>query len=358
MADCRPAVVVTDTAQAVGAAPVLVLDASLGSEPVTAPDARVTLDDLAYVLYTSGSTGTPKGVVVPHRVVHRQLSWLQDAYGLNPGDRVLQKTPYGFDVSVWEFFWPLLTGARLVLAAPGGHRDPQYLHRLIGDRGITTMHFVPTMLKAFLDALPGDLSSLRRAFCSGEALPAESMHRFLTAWPDVELHNLYGPTEAFDVTAWQCRPGADVVPIGRPVAKCAPTCWTAGCGRCRTACRGSCSSRVTASRTATWTGRARPPSGSWPTRTPGYPVAGCTRPATWSAAAPTASWSTSAAPTARSRSRGSGSSPGEIEHVVAGFPGVRQCAVLSRGGRLVAYVVVHRPPAVRRPGAPRDRLPA
>ncbi|MFD6567707.1 amino acid adenylation domain-containing protein [Micromonospora profundi] len=184
-------------------------------------DAGCTLDDTAYVIYTSGSTGTPKGVAVPHRGLHNRIAWMRETYHLQASDRVLQKTPFGFDVSVWEFFWPLTTGATLVLAAPGGHRDPDYLHRLIVDEGITALHFVPTVLQTFLDATAdrGSLGQVRRVFSSGEALPPDTAHRFLTTWPDIELHNLYGPTEAsIEVTAWQCEPDSTTVPIGAPIA--------------------------------------------------------------------------------------------------------------------------------------------
>jgi amino acid adenylation domain-containing protein len=175
---------------------------------------------LAYVIYTSGSTGTPKGVMIPHRGIVNRLLWMQEAYGLTPEDRVLQKTPFGFDVSVWEFFWPLLAGARLVFARPEGHRDPVYLTELIAREGITTLHFVPSMLQLFLEA-PGlsSLSSLRRVMVSGEALPPEMVRRFHALLPGVELHNLYGPTEAsVDVSFWPAEQNPRRVPIGRPIA--------------------------------------------------------------------------------------------------------------------------------------------
>ena len=174
----------------------------------------------AYVIFTSGSTGRPKGVVVSHASVVNRLLWMQETYPLSPDDRVLQKTPSGFDVSVWEFFWPLQTGATLVVAAPGGHRDPAYLSELIRRERVTCAHFVPSMLQVFLQepAAP-DCTSLRRVFSSGEALPAETAERF-RGLLDASLHNLYGPTEAtVDVTAWTCGPdeSAATVPIGRPV---------------------------------------------------------------------------------------------------------------------------------------------
>ncbi|MFJ9476074.1 amino acid adenylation domain-containing protein [Streptomyces mirabilis] len=174
----------------------------------------------AYVIYTSGSTGRPKGVVVSHASIVNRLLWMQDRYGLDETDRVLQKTPAGFDVSVWEFFWPLITGATLLVAKPDGHKDPAYLAELIREQRVTTAHFVPSMLAAFV-AEPGAarLPDLRRLISSGEALPVELAQR-ARATIGVPMHNLYGPTEAsVDVSAWEYRdePGAVSVPIGRPV---------------------------------------------------------------------------------------------------------------------------------------------
>ncbi|MFG1678319.1 amino acid adenylation domain-containing protein [Micromonospora sp. NPDC049282] len=181
------------------------------------PDSGVSPEHAAYVIYTSGSTGRPKGVLIEHRAIVNRLHWMQQAYQLDAGDRVLQKTPAGFDVSVWEFFWPLLTGATLVVARPGGHRDPAYLADLITSEEITTLHFVPSMLRAFLTEPFDTLPSVRRVICSGEALTADlaaAVHERIGC----ELHNLYGPTEtAVDVTALRCLPGEPVT-IGRPVA--------------------------------------------------------------------------------------------------------------------------------------------
>ena len=177
--------------------------------------------NLAYAIYTSGSTGKPKGVPNVHEGIVNRLLWMQDMYKLTSKDRVLQKTPFSFDVSVWEFFWPLLTGATLVVARAGGHRDPAYLVDVIAEQGITTLHFVPSMLSIFLES--GGLErcrSIRQVFVSGEALSSELQQRFFQRMP-AELHNLYGPTEAaVDVTYWQCRPDdqRSFVPIGRPVA--------------------------------------------------------------------------------------------------------------------------------------------
>ncbi|MFF3764543.1 amino acid adenylation domain-containing protein [Streptomyces sp. NPDC001922] len=196
----------------------------LAAQPsVTFTPARpVHGEDAAYVIYTSGSTGHPKGVVVPHRGIVNRLSWMQAEYRLGKDDRVLQKTPSGFDVSVWEFFWPVSYGAALVMAKPEGHRDPGYLSEIIRAERITTIHFVPSMLQLFTEEpTAAQCTSLRRVICSGEALPLELAERFRTLLGDTAgLHNLYGPTEAsVDVTFWECvpEPGATTVPIGRPV---------------------------------------------------------------------------------------------------------------------------------------------
>jgi amino acid adenylation domain-containing protein len=192
------------------------------SWPEEDPVSSVQPDNLAYMIYTSGSTGRPKGVMNIHRGLCNRLFWMQQTYQLTPADRVLQKTPFSFDVSVWEFFWPLLTGACLVVARPGGHQDPAYLAALIEAEQITTLHFVPSMLQQFLlePGLEERGQSLQRVICSGEVLPLELQARFF-ARLGAELHNLYGPTEAsIDVTFWQCRPqsGEWSVPIGRPIA--------------------------------------------------------------------------------------------------------------------------------------------
>jgi amino acid adenylation domain-containing protein len=178
-------------------------------------------ENLAYVIYTSGSTGKPKGVMNTHRGLCNRLLWMQDTYQLTASDRVLQKTPFSFDVSVWEFFWPLLTGASLVVAKPGGHYDARYLVELICQQQITTLHFVPSMLQAFLEEQEHrKCKSIKRVICSGEALPFELQQRFFESL-DAQLYNLYGPTEAsIDVTAWHCQSvsSSRIVPIGRPIA--------------------------------------------------------------------------------------------------------------------------------------------
>ncbi|MCW0053582.1 amino acid adenylation domain-containing protein, partial [Burkholderia pseudomallei] len=178
---------------------------------------------LAYVIYTSGSSGEPKGVMNEHRGVVNRLWWMQQTYALDERDAVLQKTPFSFDVSVWEFFWPLMSGARLVIAKPEGHKDPAYLSELIDRERVTTLHFVPSMLQAFLEdeGAARGCGSVKRVMCSGEALPPSLVKRFYRCLPDARLHNLYGPTEAaVDVTAWACdaEEGGASVPIGWPIA--------------------------------------------------------------------------------------------------------------------------------------------
>jgi acyl-coenzyme A synthetase/AMP-(fatty) acid ligase len=155
-----------------------------------------------------------------HGGIVNRLCWMQDTYGLDGSDRVLQKTPVSFDVSVWEFFWPLLTGARVVLARPGGHRDTGYLAALADEQAVTTAHFVPSMLAAFTaDPASARAGALRRVVASGEALRPDVVRAFARRLPHVPLYNLYGPTEAaVDVTHWPCPPDPELVPLGEPVA--------------------------------------------------------------------------------------------------------------------------------------------
>jgi amino acid adenylation domain-containing protein len=226
--DCRSKVLLTKerlrTTLPAHDARVICLDtdwAEIEDELEQSPTISISADNLAYVIYTSGSTGKPKGAMNTHRAVCNRLLWMQDAYRLDASDRVLQKTPFSFDVSVWEFFWPLMTGAGLVVARPLGHHDNEYLADLIAAEHITTLHFVPSMLQVFLEEpeLKERCATLRRVICSGEALPYELQKRFFKRL-DAELHNLYGPTEAaVDVTFWQCEreSGLRVVPIGRPI---------------------------------------------------------------------------------------------------------------------------------------------
>ncbi|MFE3262527.1 amino acid adenylation domain-containing protein, partial [Nocardia sp. NPDC059229] len=195
--------------------------ASYSAAPLTDADRRAPLRESnnAYVIFTSGSTGRPKGVAVPHSAIVNRLVWMQAAYGLTADDVVLQKTPATFDVSVWEFFWPLQIGATLVVAKPEGHRDPAYLADLIAREGVTVTHFVPSMLAVFVaEEAAARCTSLRKVFASGEALSPKPAHK-LRELTGAELHNLYGPTEAaVDVTFHQVVDAdVDTVPIGRPV---------------------------------------------------------------------------------------------------------------------------------------------
>jgi amino acid adenylation domain-containing protein/non-ribosomal peptide synthase protein (TIGR01720 family)/FkbM family methyltransferase len=208
------------------------------------PETPVNPGNLAYVIYTSGSTGRPKAAMNEHRAACNRLLWMQQAMPLSCSDVVLQKTPYSFDVSVWEFFWPLIYGARLALAEPGGHRDPAYLRRVIEGEGVTIIHFVPSMLAAFLSGggLAGGCRGLRRVVCSGEALPDELRRRFFEQAPaGARLYNLYGPTEAaVDVTWWECERGGErrAVPIGAPIANARLYVLDAGMGLAPRGARG------------------------------------------------------------------------------------------------------------------------
>ncbi len=180
-------------------------------------------DSLAYMIFTSGSTGRPKGAMNRHRGIVNRLLWMRESYRLTPDDRFLQKTPFSFDVSVWELFAPLVVGARLVIASPEVHKDSHRLSLLIESEAVTVVHFVPSMLQAFLrePALDTRCGTVRQVICSGEALPIDLVDRFHAQLPGVRLDNLYGPTEAaVEVTAWPCSEADDtrVVPIGRPIA--------------------------------------------------------------------------------------------------------------------------------------------
>nr|WP_068279790.1 non-ribosomal peptide synthetase [Aldersonia kunmingensis] len=206
-----------------GATPVVPVDTlDLSGYESTEPPVTARPDDTAYVIFTSGSTGRPKGVAVSHGAIVNRLVWMQQAYRLDRTDVVMQKTPATFDVSVWEFFWPLQVGASLVVARPDGHRDPAYLIDLIRSEAVTTLHFVPSMLSVFVahleDVGAASVASLRQVFASGEALPARSAQR-LRELTGARLHNLYGPTEAaVDVTFHEVADTDTVsVPIGAPV---------------------------------------------------------------------------------------------------------------------------------------------
>lgn len=230
VSDCNPLVLLTQFQHRkklkTNQIPVLVLDdpdKAWKLENPTNPSRTISSQNPAYMIYTSGSTGKPKGVINSHQGICNRLLWGQSKYPLDKEDAVLQRTTFSFDISVWEIFWPLLNGVRLVLAKPGGHRDPEYLAGLIYREKITTMHFVMSMMHVFLQIADLQLCrSLKRVLCSGEAMTPDLAGRFLELLPWCELHNLYGPTEAavevtyFPVTNIQ--PGQTVVPIGKPVA--------------------------------------------------------------------------------------------------------------------------------------------
>ncbi|WP_037178410.1 non-ribosomal peptide synthetase [Rhodococcus sp. UNC363MFTsu5.1] len=226
LADAEPVCVLTDGEPFETGLPVLTVDLSepMGDSDVPPAVAGAVAGNPAYVIYTSGSTGRPKGVLVSHEATVNRLLWMQSENPLTVGDRVLQKTPSSFDVSVPEFFGPLIAGATVVLARPGGHKDPGYLAGLISERGISRAHFVPSMLDLFL-AEPGAAActALRVVACSGEALSAASARRFAEVLPGVRLDNLYGPTEAavevsYFFGAQALSATAHSVPIGAPVA--------------------------------------------------------------------------------------------------------------------------------------------
>ncbi|MGG2065340.1 non-ribosomal peptide synthase/polyketide synthase [Bacillus sp. S14(2024)] len=200
----------------------------ISKESNLAPVSGVTANNLAYIIYTSGSTGNPKGVMIEHHSVINRLQWMQKKYPLSEEDTILQKTPFSFDVSVWELFWWSFVGARVCLLPPGGEKDPAVIEEYIERYHVTTMHFVPSMLSTFLDYmeqynLKRDVSSLNQVFTSGEALNTEQVRRFKRVFYDVQqtkLINLYGPTEAtVDVTYYDCDLEKEpmLIPIGRPI---------------------------------------------------------------------------------------------------------------------------------------------
>ncbi|UXY24906.1 amino acid adenylation domain-containing protein (plasmid) [Streptomyces cynarae] len=234
LSDARPTMVLTLGRAAArfpqGVPPLVLLDdpgtaadvSALPGGELTDIDRGGALTSLgaATVIFTSGSTGAPKAVVNSHGGLVNRILWMQSAFGLTGQDRVLHKTPIGFDVSLWELLWPLSAGATMVVAAPGGHKDPRYLVRLIREERVTTAHFVPSMLRVFLEEpTVREARGLRRVVCSGEALTPTLRTRFRSVL-GVPLFNLYGPTEAaIDVTWWNCTEQQDpaTVPIGRPI---------------------------------------------------------------------------------------------------------------------------------------------
>jgi amino acid adenylation domain-containing protein len=195
--------------------------AAIARLPTASPHVEVGPDDSLCVLYTSGSTGVPKGVELTHRNVVNCLLWMQEEYALAADDVMLHKTPYSFDVSMYELFWPLMIGARVAVSKPEGGKDPGYLLDLMCGERVTAAHFVPSMLAAMLEEPDvGRCNSLTRVFAAGEALSYALTQRFYERLPQAQLHNLYGPTEAGVVSCWYCprREPRGVVPIGFPVA--------------------------------------------------------------------------------------------------------------------------------------------
>ncbi|HKS26464.1 MAG TPA: amino acid adenylation domain-containing protein, partial [Pyrinomonadaceae bacterium] len=197
-------------------------EASQSGENEENPRVRVSAENIAYIIYTSGSTGLPKGAMISHGGIANHMAWMLDSFPMVETDTDLQKTPFSFDASVWEFYAPLLSGARLVMARPAGHLEPRYLIDTIREHGVTRLQVVPTLLQALLqeESFSG-CGSLKRVFCGGEALPKELLTKFFETLPDTELLNLYGPTETtIEVTYWHCERDTDrsSVPIGRAIA--------------------------------------------------------------------------------------------------------------------------------------------
>lgn len=208
-----------------GKAEMIILDdsnADYKSADPKFPGVKLDPDNIAYMIYTSGSTGKPKGAMNTHGGILNRLLWMKDYLNVSKDDNIFQKTSFSFDVSVWEFFLPLMYGAKLVFAKPEGQKDTSYLTQEIHDKKITIMHFVPSMLQAFLeDEGIAKCNSLKKVVCSGEELTVNLQNNFFSKFKDTELHNLYGPTEAaVDVTYWQCDKDSKLnfVPIGKAIA--------------------------------------------------------------------------------------------------------------------------------------------
>ncbi|UWF47459.1 amino acid adenylation domain-containing protein [Pseudomonas sp. N3-W] len=228
--DCGPTAVLVHAATRAllkdVAVPVIDFDRnSWQANPLGNPQVpQLSASHMAYVIYTSGTTGTPKGVMVEHRGLNNLVFWSSQLCRHAPNGALLQKAPFSFDGSVWEFFWPLTTGMRLVLARPDGHREPEYLQQLVREQQVTVIKFVPAMLAQFLDVADvSQCSSLTDMVCGGGELTAELARRVQASLPNVRLHNVYGPTEAtVDSSSWTLEPGAPVpdvqLPIGKPIS--------------------------------------------------------------------------------------------------------------------------------------------
>jgi amino acid adenylation domain-containing protein/FkbM family methyltransferase len=299
----------------------------------------------AYVMYTSGSTGRPKGVVVPHEGIVNRLLWTQAEYPLDGTDRVLQKTPVGFDVSVWEFFWPLATGAAICVARPGGHRDPEYLADVIREQGVTVAHFVPSMLGVFLDEpAAAECTGLRRVICSGETLGADLRDRCHRTLP-ARLANLYGPTEAsVDVTYWNCSAadeGERVVPIGHPVRNTQVHLLD---DDLRPVAAGETGELFIAGIQLArgYLGRPGLTAERFLSNPFGPPGSRLYRTGDLARRRPDGAIEFGGRTDDQVKIRGMRVEPGEVEAVLAEHPGVGRAAVTARGGALVAHVVPDR----------------
>ena len=290
---------------------------------------------LAYVLYTSGTTGRPKGAMVTHAAAVNNLRWAQSAYGLRPGDAALLKTPISFDVSVRELFWPLSVGARVVIARPGGERDPAYLLGLIEREGVRIASFVPSLLAAVLDQ--PSLPRLETVIAGGEALTPDLAGRVLERLPEAALFNHYGPTEtAVNATAWRVRPGERPIPIGRPIANVRIDLLDAWDGPAPIGVAGElCIGGAGVGR-----GYLGRPDLTAEKFVPDPREPGARRYRTGDLAR----WRTDGALEFLGRIdhqvkvRGFRVEPGEIEAALAGCPGVREAAVVAKDGALVAFV--------------------
>jgi len=324
-ADCGAALVVTEKGVGAGGTPAV-------------PGGWLP-EALAYVIYTSGTTGRPKGAMVPHRAAVNHIRWTQAAYGLGPGDAGLLKTPIGFDVSVREMFWPLSVGARLVIARPGGERDPGYLLGLIEREEVTVASFVPSLLAAVLDR--ETVPALKRVIAGGEALSAELAERCFRRLPDAWLHNHYGPTEtAVNATAWRYRPGERPVPIGRPI----DNVWIDLLDAWRSPVPIGVAGEVHVGGMGVGRGYLGRPELTAERFVPDPRVPGARLYRTGDLAR----WRPDGALEFLGRRdhqvkvRGLRVEPEEVEAVLSASPGVREAAVVARDGALVAYVVAGR----------------
>ncbi|MFD8850750.1 amino acid adenylation domain-containing protein [Streptomyces sp. NPDC059604] len=321
-------------------------------------------DSLAYVLFTSGSTGRPKGVAVQHRAVVNRLAWMTEALGTDAAARVLHKTPAGFDVSVWELFWPLTVGGCLVVAEPDAHRDPLHLLELLDEERIGTVHFVPSMLGPVLDRVDSAPRALRNLVCSGEALDVTLVDRAAAALPGVTVHNMYGPTEAaVDVTRHRCVPGEAPVPIGRPVPNTTVEILDAGGRRVPAGVVGEL--HLGGVQLALgYTGRPGLTAESFVPDPDGPPGARLYRTGDLARRRADGAIEYLGRLDGQLKIRGVRVEPGEVERALLGHPAVGQCVVTGRddegtGTRLVAYLVAaghERPdrPAEAGPATPED----